>query len=522
MQLRSGDAPVRRFGSETPRIFTEPLRKLTPKTSAGFACIEFAEEVVGIELLPWQKWLLIHALELLTDGTFRFRTVVILVARQNGKSTLAQILALFFMYVRRAGLIIGTAQNLDIAEEVWQGAVDIAEDVPELADEIARQGGIVRVNGKKALVLETGERYKVQAANRRGGRGLSGDLVIMDELREHQSWDSWSAVTKTTLARIYAQIWALSNAGDASSIVLAHLRRMAHLALGDPDGLNDTPELLSEDDVPDEIDDLEDDALGIFEWSAPPGSSVSDRDAWAQANPSLGHTITERAIASALRTDPEWVFRTEVLCQWSSGTLEGPFPPGTWEAGRDTRPAADRSSIATATKIWVGVDVSIDRSFAHIAFAARNQHGRPHVEVVASRAGVDWVLAWLTERIVRLPIVEIVGQGNGAPVSALLEDFEAAKLPVLPWKGPDLPAGCARFFDMIRNNEISHLEQPVLDVAAATAVTKPLGEAWVWNRRQSPADIGPLIAANAAIWALMREPDKPKGLTRVTGRTNTY
>jgi hypothetical protein len=178
---------------------------------------------------------LIHALELLADGTFRFRTVVVLVARQNGKSTLAQVLALFFMYVRSAPLVIGTAQNLDIAEEVWQGAVDIAEDVPELQDEIER---IVRVNGKKALELRSGERYKVQAANRRGGRGLSGDLVIMDELREHQSWDSWSAVTKTTLARSLAQIWALSNAGDASSIVLAHLRRMGHAALGDPDGIN--------------------------------------------------------------------------------------------------------------------------------------------------------------------------------------------------------------------------------------------------------------------------------------------
>jgi hypothetical protein len=79
----------------------------------------------------------------------------------------------------------------------------------------------------------------------------------------------------------------------------------------------------------------DDDSVAIFEWSAPPGCDIRDRDGWAQANPSLGYTITERTIASACRTDPEWIFRTEVLCQWSEGSLEGPFPPDSWERSTD-------------------------------------------------------------------------------------------------------------------------------------------------------------------------------------------
>ena len=39
-------------------------------------------------LHPWQRWLLIHALELNPDRTFRFRTVIVEVARQNGKTTI--------------------------------------------------------------------------------------------------------------------------------------------------------------------------------------------------------------------------------------------------------------------------------------------------------------------------------------------------------------------------------------------------------------------------------------------------
>jgi phage terminase large subunit-like protein len=295
---------AKRYGSEVPRIYTPPLRELTPETSKGFECIQFAEDVLGVSLLPWQKWLLIHALEVLDDGSYRFRTVILLVARQNGKSTLMQVLSLWRMYVDAAKLIIGTAQNLDIAEEQWQGAVELAEGVPELAEEISK---VNKTNGKKALELESGERYKVAAANRKGGRGLSGDLVLMDELREHTNWDSWSAVSKTTLARFYAQVWAASNAGDAASIVLRFLRKLAHTALGNPDGLDDVG-LVADP----EGDDAEDgDSLGIFEWSARPGVSIWDRDGWAEANPSLGYTLTEKAIASAARTDPEGIFRTE-------------------------------------------------------------------------------------------------------------------------------------------------------------------------------------------------------------------
>src|SRR5699024_3176801 len=124
------------------------------------------------------------------------------------------------------------------------------EETPDLAALADRP---IKVNGKKTIRLKSGERYKVKAANRRAGRGLSGDLILLDELREHQSWDAWAAITKTTMARPAAQIWALSNAGDASSIVLRYLRKQAHEALGDPDGINadDDPEALlpSQDDL---------------------------------------------------------------------------------------------------------------------------------------------------------------------------------------------------------------------------------------------------------------------------------
>lgn len=520
---RSRPEQAKRLGSETPRIWTKPLRKLTPKTTLGFSVIEFAETVLELELLPWQKWLLIHMLELLPDNSLRFRTVIVLVARQNGKSTLSQIVALWFMYVYGVALVIGTAQDLDVAEEIWQGAVDLVEDTPDL-DELKES--VIRVNGKKALVLKTGERYKVKAANRRAGRGLSGDVILLDELREHQSWDAWGAITKTTMARAMALVLALSNAGDATSVVLRYLRKMCHAALGDPDGINrdDDPNALlpgGEDDDLEEVEfalDEDDDSVAIFEWSAPPGCDIRDRDGWAQANPSLGYTITERTIASAARTDPEWIFRTEVLCQWSEGTLDGLFPPDSWEHSAD-----ESSKRAPDADVALCVDVSWDRSTSHIGLASKRADGNIHVELIASRSGTSWVSEWLTDtdRSEAVRNAPVAIQAKGAPASSLVQPLREAGVNVVEWGGSDLGAGTGAFYDLVRaaigegsaTTGLRHRNQPLLNIAAANAVSKPAGDTWLVNRARSAVDSAPLIAVIGATWCLTSAMPETPGLS---------
>jgi len=854
------DPSKARLGREEPRIWTPPLRPLTPSTSLGFAAIEFATEVLGIELYPWQRWLLIHALELLEDGSFRFRKIVVLVARQNGKSTLSQVLSLFCLYVLGIGLVLGTAQDLDTAEEVWDGALELIEGNEELS---ALAAPPIKVNGKKTIRLKTGERYKVKAAGRRSGRGLSGDLILLDELREHQTWEAWGAITKdlanstpilradgtwttigevrvgdrvfapsgapvpvtavhpitrlrpmyrvittdgrsvlasashlwtvkdtrrsydlasgwetlttrqildrglrrkgtewvfrlprqhaladlpardlpidpyvlgcwlgdgttddgtvtvgavdldvtcdlltragatvtsrietrpgtwrvrlhaggrplrvvlretgllghkhvpeeylsasvdqrlsllrglldtdgcvtgaglakftttrecladavlflarslgwsarksqfvprfdgracgvgwnvtftvregepvpfglprkaagcaeaasagqwlhasiasiepvesepstciavdsddhlflagrdlipthnTTMARPNAQIWALSNAGDASSIVLRYLRKMAHLALGDPDDINanDDPSRLLDDDAGDNAEvDLDDDSLGIFEWSAPPGCSVKDRDGWAMANPSLGYAIPEKTLASDAHSDPEWTFRTECLCQWSDGTLEGPFPAGAWDAGVDGpckrpkdcdrcdqhEPGYGGSVIAVDSPVGIGLSVAWDRSRASIGAAGLRPDELPHVEVIATRAGTDWVVDWFTDPKHPHRKDYRVAIQPSSPAGSLIDDLEEAGITVVGWKGPDLPQSHGRFYDAVKEHRLRHRPQAILDVAAATAVPKTLGgDAWVWDLRKSPVDISGLVACTGALW----------------------
>lgn len=492
---------------EAATIWTPPKRKLTPKTSLGFECIQFAENVLGVELFPWQKWFLIHALELNPNGRFRFRTVLLLVGRQNGKSTLLQVYSLWRMYVDGAPLILGTAQNLDVAEEQWSAAVEIAEANDELAAEIA---DVKRTNGKYALKLDSGQRYKVAAASRKGGRGMSGDLILMDELREHTNWDSWSAVTKTTMARKRAQVICASNAGDAASVVLRAQRNKCLASLRE--GTTDA------------------DAMGIFEWSAmvwrehptDPFKSAwvnlptSDRNGWAMANPSLEwgtgeeSGLTWEALEAAYSSDPDPVFRTECLCQWVNSSKGGAFQDGLWDSLKDLT-----SARAPGAGHYFGLDVSADGGTATIMVAAFREDGLVHGESVTSRVGSAWVKDWFLEvapgkdfkRKDDPQFQGVVIQKSGAPASALIETLVEAGINVIEWGGSDLGIGTQQFYNLVREKGIRHRGQEILDVAISQAVTKPLGDVWVWDRRKSLVDISALIGLTGATWALCKPPE---------------
>ena len=489
-------------------MFTPPLRELTPDTSLGFSVIEFAEQILCISLYPWQKFLLIHGLELKENGTFRFRTLVVLVARQNGKSTLGQVLALWALYVLQVPLIIGTAQDLATAEDLWEDVVDIAQGNTDL-DGLVKT--VNRRNGARSLELTLGTEYKVKASTRKAARGLSSDLLLLDELREHTNWEAWGAVTKTMMARPKAQAWALSNAGDELSVVLMSLRKKAHAALGDPDGIN-------ANDVPVVVEGVEDQpindtSLGIFEWSAAPGRSKWDRNGWAEANPAMGYgALTEEALASACSTDPDPVFRTECLCQWILGTLEGPFPGGSWEACTDLT-----GQIMDGSELSYAVDVSVDRSTAWITVCGSQASGRPQVEVVAGRPGGGW-LEWVPEWFEgvadpQVPVRVVVPSRGMNPASALVEPLRGVSgVEVVEWGGPEMPQGCGLIYDRVTAvledhppfPPLAHRGQEALNLAAATAAQRVSGDGWYWDRRNSAQDASPLVSVTGALWDHLR------------------
>lgn len=482
-------------GKTEPRIWTPPLKKLTKANTLGYAFCDFCE-VLGVELLPWQKWLAIHALEIVTEGDqwrFRFRYVLVLISRQNGKTFFEVLLNIFFIYGLKSHLVLGTAQNLDTAVETFEDTVSLIESVPELKDLLRK---VNRGTGKRELLLDTGDRYKVIAATRKA-RGLSSDLIMMDELREQTNWDAWGAISKTMMARPTAILFGFSNAGDVTSVVLRHLRLQAHALLGDPDGVASSRASLGGEDM--------DDAIGLFEWSAAPDCELDDKEQWAQANPSLNFGfLTERALKTAMSTDPESIFRTECLCQWVESRLPEPFPEGTWTESMD-----ESSCIREDSELFWGIEMSSDRKYTVIAVCGMREDGNYHVEIVERRIGSEWALDWFRQRAPKYGEMKLCFQGRGAPVSGLAEQICTIDgIKRMAQEGPDLSAGWNRFYDAVAactptdnrgGVKVFHVPQPVLDTPGRTCQMRNLGGGIMLpDRIKSPDDISPLMAVAMA------------------------
>ena len=487
------------MGKTIPRIFTPALRELTESTSLGFACIEYAETVLKKKLYPWQQWALVHALEIIGDLTlewrFRFRTVLFLISRQNGKTVLSEVIASFFLNVLRVDSVFGTSLSLDKAEEVWEAVVLDQETIPELSADLQRVG---RTNGSKKLVLTGLRQYKVGAPTRRAGRGDSNDLVMLDEVREQRDWETWAAAVASTNAKPNGLVVCFSNAGDPDSVVLRQLREQAIACIDGKDAVNYGG-------------DVDASTLGIFEWSAEDGAKTDDMEALAQANPALGYGyLTERALASNRQTFPEAKFRSECMCQQVATILPQPFPDGAWDGGTD-----ERSGIAAESELFYGIDLSNDRRWTSIGVCGLRDDGQWHIEVVARRIGTEWALDWFRARAVRQKM-KLAFQGRGAPVSGLAEQICTIDgVERISIEGADLPTGWGRFWDGIAASapvmpgetprggaRIFHLPQPVMDAPARTMQTRQLGGgAEVPDRVKSPDDIAPLFACIMAFTA---------------------
>ena len=121
------------LGSSTPRICSR-IRDLP---SRGQELIDFAESI-KLPLLPWQKWVAMESHKFKEDGRWASPLVTVVVARQNGKTTLMKVRALAGLFLWQDGLQIGTAHRLTTSLETFRDLVNIIEENEELAKQVKR------------------------------------------------------------------------------------------------------------------------------------------------------------------------------------------------------------------------------------------------------------------------------------------------------------------------------------------------------------------------------------------------
>ncbi|MBK1785128.1 terminase [Prauserella cavernicola] len=451
---------------------------------------------------------MIHAGELLPDGRPRFRKVLVIVARQNGKTHVLVVLSLYWLFVMQVGLVLGTSTNLDYARESWEKAVELVESIEELAEEVPK-GGIRKANGEQTLTIARTvkgkrhrSRYKIAASNRKGGRSLTVHKLILDELREHDSWAAWNAAYNAMNAVPDAQAFGITNKGDARAVVLNSLRKDA-VEVNEVTGR----ETMRADGDPE---------LGLFEWSAPQGSEPDDPHALAQSNPNLGRRISLRSLLAdarrAKRNGGEELaqYLTEILCM-DVPNLNPAISAAGWAEGHVP---GDLSELRD--QLALVVDVSMDEQHAALLAAAQLPDGRVRIEPVHAWSGPTAVKDMRAEvkglvALVRPRKLGWFPNGPAAVVAADLaegEDWPPEDVEVEAIRR-DVPAVCMGFAELVKSGQVLHSDDPMLNAQAGGAEKLPRGDAWVFTRHGAGHVSGIYAAAGAVHLARTLPVPKP-------------
>ena len=412
----------------------------------------------------------------------------VVVGRQNMKTGVFKMATLGWLFLTDQRLVVWSAHEFRTAQEAFRDMEELIMGTPSFA---RRVKAVHRGNGDEAIELFGDRRLMFKARTRSGGRGLSGDKIILDEAFALQPMHMGS-LFPTLAARPDPQVVYGSSAGLVESGVLRAIRDRGR-AGGDP-------------------------SLAYFEWCAPlpkvacaagetcshaldvKGCGCDNPVLWQAANPAIGRRITLDYVRGERRALPPAEFGRERMGWWDDPIGgDSPIPPEKWAACRD-----EESEIATA--VALAVDIAPDRSRAAIAAAGRTAAGLSHGEVIDERPGTGWVV----DRLVKLaedwkPCALVLDPAGpaGSLEKALIERGFSTDPKGEQWRlhmmgTREYAQACGAFTDDIVNDRFRHLGQEQLDRAVEGVRIRPLADAWAWSRGKSGEGISPLVAVTLA------------------------
>jgi hypothetical protein len=456
-------------GNQLPRV-----RWVPPYASSSGAEVIEVCELAGLHLDPWQAQSLTDALGENPYGKWASFEVGVMVSRQNGKGGLLEARELGGLFVLGERLIVHSAHQFDTSLEAFRRLLELIESAPDLDRMVKR---VSRSHGEEGIELKTGQRIRFRTRTKGGGRGFSGDCLILDEAMILPA-SAHGALLPTLSARPNPQVWYTGSAVDQDvhehGLVFARIRER---------GLEgDDPSLM------------------YVEWSVDAELGevtpliASDPAAWAVANPGLGIRITPDYVGNEQRSLDARTFAVERLGVGDWPSLDVDNEDGiTREMWADCQ---DESSVLV-DPVSFAFDVTPDRTRAAISAAGRNEDGDLHVEIVEHKSGTKWLPGRLEDLVAKHKAGPVLLAAR-SPAAALIPKLIELGIPFEVVNGNDFAQACGAFFDDVSDTDLRHLGTPELTAAALGAQKKPVDDSWVWSRKKSSVDISPLVSATLA------------------------
>lgn len=445
-------------GVQVPRV------RLAPSVRANdWEDVADLAKAYGLVLDPWQENVLQAAMGVRSDGQWASPTVGISVPRQNGKGALIEARELAGLLLFGEKTIIHSAHEQKTARVGFERILSYFENYDDLRKKVKPTGGIMSALGREYIKLRSGAELHFPARSKGAIRGFSIDCLILDE-GQILGDPAWEAIKPTISARPNTQTWVLGTPPTPLDDGAVFERMRARGLEG------------------------KDHRLCWCEWSAAPGASLDDREAWAQANPALGLRITEETIADERNELSDHGFARERLGVWSSERVLAVIPTERWESR--AIPAAD---VPTDPPSAFGLDMSHDRVVSIGVCVGE------HVEVAALDKVTDTLGAveWLIERASTTIPVVVDGQSPAASMVSALRD---AGVNVVITSAADMAKACGSFYDAVLEDRLTHFDQSPLNAALSGARKRPIGTAggWGWDRKDYSINLAPLVSVTLA------------------------
>ena len=174
---------------------------------------------------PQQELALDLIFAIRADGLSAAFSFAVICCRQNLKTGLFKQASIGWLYVTDQRLIVWSAHEMATTRDALRDLEELITGSPALSKLLpaTSNNGIYDAHGQERIELTTGQRIKFKARTFSGGRGLTGDKVILDEafalVPSHMG-----SLLPTMMARPDPQVLYGSSAGKADSVVLRDVR----------------------------------------------------------------------------------------------------------------------------------------------------------------------------------------------------------------------------------------------------------------------------------------------------------
>lgn len=451
--------------------------------STGWPAVEQKCADLGISFRPWQPGVGRVILAKRPDGKYAATIggVGLSIPRQVGKTFLVGAIVFALCLLNPKLTVIWTAHRVRTAEETF-GKMQAFARRKSIRAHIAK---IVLGSGEESVLFKNGSRILFGA--REGGFGLGFDevdVLIFDEAQR---------LGETTLDDM---IPATNQSRQETSALV--------LFMGTPPRPTDKGEVFTR--MRSEALSGEDEDTAWIEFGAdsdheptPSPEPMTERD-WqqvAKANPSYPRDTPREAILRMRKKLGPDSFKREGLGIWSeeSADVDRPFDLDSWRSRLDLIPMGSWPLAA------VGLDMDPTTGRLWTAVCAFSDDG-VHVELTPDDLladGLDAAVERIYEQVGRrLPVVMPADSGATVLVPAMRAKRMLKNVYVL--NVPEQAQACAGALQAVKDGTVSHLDDPVLELAVRESEREWLrtgGGQWRL-KRTGELKAAPLWAAIAA------------------------